>query len=301
MVEVKRIIIETGRVQDIPVMTMVLENAERCPVVLFAHRFTGAKEDGLALGYRLAARGFLFLSLDARSHGERLDERMTSVGEPWEGDIYPHQSGLDTYLLMHELIVETATDIDRLIEHLGSDRRADAGRIGLTGFSMGGFLTFYVAALCPAIQAAVPMAGLPAFTARWEDVVLESSSYKEWAEQMAAVQAETTRWTGFMREIDPFDRMKGFYPRALMMINGDRDLDSPKKYLVDLYRALKPLYADLSGRLRLNIHNDAGHELTPAMMEDVCDWFTEHPFADQTGSVSKTRPISGGTAGLLNG
>jgi hypothetical protein len=118
---------------------------------------------------------------------------------------------------------------------------------------------------------------------------------------MAAAQEETARRTGFMREIDPFDRMKEFYPRALMMINGDRDLDSPKKYLVDLYRALKPLYAGLPERLRLNIHDDAGHELTPAMMEDVCDWFTEHLFADQMGSVSKTGPISENTADLLNG
>lgn len=276
MGETRHIIIETDRVEDIPVMTLALEDAERCPVVLFAHGFTGKKEDGLALGYRLAARGFFFLSLDARSHGERLDERMTSVGEPREEDVYPHGTGLDTYLLMHELIIETAKDIDRLIQHLGADRRADTGRIGLSGFSMGGFLTFYVAAHNPAIQAAVPMAGLPAFTARWEDVVLESSSYEQWAERMAAAQAETTRRTGFMREIDPFDRMKGFYPRALMMINGDRDLDSPKKYLVDLYRALKPLYAAFPERLRLNIHDDAGHELTPAMMEDVCDWFTSH-------------------------
>ena len=278
MIEKRRIIVETEWVENIPVMTMALADAGRCPVVLFAHGFTGAKEDGLALGYRLAARGFLFLSLDARSHGERLDKRVTSVGERREGDVYPHRSGLDTYLLMHELIVETAKDIDRLIEHLGADRRADTGRIGLTGFSMGGFLTFYVAAHNPVIQAAVPMAGLPAFTARWEDVVLESSSYEGWAEQMAAAQEETARWTGFMRKIDPFDRMRSFYPRPLMMIIGDRDLDSPKKYLVDLYRALKPLYAAFPERLRLNIHDDAGHELTPAMMEDVCDWFTEHLF-----------------------
>jgi pimeloyl-ACP methyl ester carboxylesterase len=199
---------------------------------------------------------------------------------------------------MHELIVETAKDIDRLIEHFGSDPRADASMIGLTGFSMGGFLTFYVAAHCPAIQAAVPMAGLPAFTARWEDVVLESSSYESWAEQMAAAQEETAQWTNFMREIDPFDRIKGFYPRALMMINGDRDLDSPKKYLVDLYRTLKPVYTDLPGRLRLNIHDDAGHELTPAMMEDVCNWFTEHLLGDQPGSVLETEPSSGGTVDL---
>jgi len=43
-----------------------------------------------------------------------------------------------------------------------------------------------------------------------------------------------------------------------------------------MYRALKPLYAEQPERLRLSIHDDAGHELTLAMMQEVCDWFCKY-------------------------
>ena len=79
-----------------------------------------------------------------------------------------------------------------------------------------------------------------------------------------------------MREIDPFDKMRAFCPKPLLMLNGDKDLDSPKKYSVDLYRTLKPLYAKHPERLRLNIHDDTGHEVTPFMMQDACDWFRQY-------------------------
>jgi dipeptidyl aminopeptidase/acylaminoacyl peptidase len=141
---------------------------------------------------------------------------------------------------------------------------------------MGGFTTFYAAAHNPRIQAAVPMAGIPAFTDRWRDVVLESSSYETWAEAMAAVESETHERTAFMERIDPFDGMALFAPKPLMMICGDKDTDAPKIYSVDLYRALKPRYADHPDRLRLNVHDGVAHEFTRAMRQDVREWFTRY-------------------------
>jgi fermentation-respiration switch protein FrsA (DUF1100 family) len=52
--------------------------------------------------------------------------------------------------------------------------------------------------------------------------------------------------------------------------------DAPKIYSVDLYRALKPRYADHPERLRLNVHDDAAHAFTHAMRQDVRDWFTTY-------------------------
>ena len=72
------------------------------------------------------------------------------------------------------------------------------------------------------------------------------------------------------------EKLKAFCPKPLKMLNGDKDIDSPKKHSVDLYRALKPLYAEHLERLRLNIHDDAGHEVTPLMMQDTCEWFCRY-------------------------
>jgi dienelactone hydrolase len=273
---VKRFIVETYQIQEIPVAMLAEESAARRPVVFYVHGFGADKREGLALGYRLAESGFFFVSLDAPMHGERPDERLEAVPEGRADLAYPAGTGLDSFFLMHELIVQTAQDIGVLIQHLDKDSRVDTSRIGMTGASMGGFATFYTAAHNPRIQVAVPMIGIPAFVERWKDVVLEAAAYEKWADAMEAAQDETSRRSAFMAAIDPFDKMKTFFPRPLMMINGDQDLDSPKKYSVNLYRMLKPLYAACPRRLRLNIHDDAGHRVTVPMMEDACDWFSRY-------------------------
>lgn len=271
-----RTVIETSLVEGIPVLTIAQEDAERCPLVFFVHGFMSSKEQGLAFGYQLARLGFLFVSFDAAMHGDRFDQRL---GDVWNGRanyIYPFESGLDAFLLMHEIIVLVGKDLAILREHFSGTRRADASRIGLTGFSMGGFATFYAAATNPDIGVAVPIAGIPAFGARWRDVVLEASAYEKWAEAMRETRPQTLEHTAFMEAIDPFDRMASFYPRPLMMVNGDKDLDSPKKYSVDLYRQLKPLYSALPDRLRFAIHDDAGHQLTSTMIQEACAWFRRY-------------------------
>jgi hypothetical protein len=79
-----------------------------------------------------------------------------------------------------------------------------------------------------------------------------------------------------VKAIDPFDKLRSFYPRPLLMLVGDQDIDSPKKYCVDLYRVLKPLYAEHPERLRLSIHDDAAHRVTSLMIEETSDWFCRY-------------------------
>ena len=272
----KRIVIETYSVKDIPIMTLAGENANNCPLAFFVHGFMHDKKAGLPLGYRLAELGFYVISLDAFMHGERFDESLKDVWEPKPNYVYPPDSGLDVFYLLHKIVVHTANDIGALIAHFAKDARVDTERIGITGFSMGGFTTFYATANLPQIKAAVPICGVPTFAARWADVTLEASSYLQWADTMTQAEAETAKISAFMRSIDPARKLEAFYPKPLMMISGDRDIDAPKKYSVNMYRALKPLYAEQPERLRLSIHDDAGHELTLAMMQEVCDWFCKY-------------------------
>ena len=62
----------------------------------------------------------------------------------------------------------------------------------------------------------------------------------------------------------------------MLITVGDLDTDSNKKYSVDLYRALKPVYAARPERLRLNIHDGVGHQFTRAMIEDIAAWFEKY-------------------------
>jgi pimeloyl-ACP methyl ester carboxylesterase len=269
----RRIIVETYQVSEIPVVTLAGESAKGRPVVFYLHGLTADKRDGLSLGYRLAESGFYFVAVDAPMHGERKDERLDAILAGETDLIYPAGTGLDAFFLVHELIVQIAQDVAVLIEHLNKDSRADTNRTGVTGASMGGMATFYLVAYNPQIQVAVPMIGIPAFAERWADVVLEASAYEKWGAAMQAAQEETARRNDFMATIDPFNRMKDFYPKPLLMISGDQDIAAPKKYSVDLYRMLKPIYAAHPERLRLNIYDDASHRVTTAMIDDACDWF----------------------------
>ena len=89
--------------------------------------------------------------------GDRPDERLTGLVEGHREFVFPPESGLDVFFLIHEIIVQAAGEIEGLILHLDGDSRADTSRIGLSGFSMGGFATFYAAATNPRIQAAAPI------------------------------------------------------------------------------------------------------------------------------------------------
>jgi hypothetical protein len=102
---------------------------------------------------------------------------------------------------------------------------------------------------------------------------VKASSYPQWSKAMERGRGETARRAAFMRQIDAFEQIGGFCPRPLLMIQGDMDTNSPKKYAVDLYRDLNPLYEGHPERLRLSIHDRVGHQLTAAMREEVCEWF----------------------------
>jgi pimeloyl-ACP methyl ester carboxylesterase len=272
----RKISLETYQVSEIPITTMVDELAECQPVVFYLHGLSADKRDGLSLGYRLVEAGCYFVTVDAPMHGERKDRRLHALMEGEADLVYPTDTGLDVFFLVHEIIVQLAQDVGTLIGHLSEDGRADTSRIGVIGASMGGFASFYLAAHDPRVRAAVPMIGIPAFAARWADVVLEASAYEQWADAMVAAEEETARRNAFMERIDPFRKLEGFFPKPLLMICGDQDLAAPKKYCVDLYRKLKPIYATQPERLSLNIYDDAGHRVTTAMMDDASNWFRRY-------------------------
>jgi carboxymethylenebutenolidase len=50
-------------------------------------------------------------------------------------------------------------DVDAVIRHLGSEERVRADRIGITGFCMGGRISFLAACRCPGLKASAPFYG----------------------------------------------------------------------------------------------------------------------------------------------
>jgi uncharacterized protein len=271
-----KLILETTQMAGVPVLTICPEGGRRCPLVVFAHGMTGRKEDGIPLGYRLATAGCFCVAPDAPLHGERLDDRIRYLGRPRPGQTCPPETGLDDWYLMLELVVQAARETGALAEHLAGDPRVDAARLGVTGVSMGGYLAFYMAAHDPRVRAAAPVVGMPAWQQRWADVTLEAASYPQWREALRAAEPETEKRAAWIGQVDPFGRLPGFAPRPLLMLCGDVDSAQPKSYCVGLYRALLPAYAAQPEHLALNIVDGVGHDFTPGMMDQACDWFVRY-------------------------
>ena len=270
------VVIETATIHDIPVLTIAPSTADRCPVIFLISGFGGNKEAGLSLGYQSARRGFFFISLDAWLHGERYDRRLDHAADPELGGIYPPATGLDTGVVFYHVIHHCLSDVQTLLDHYAADRRVNTHRAGVTGLSMGGCASFLIFANVPAIQAAVPMIGIPSFAHRWLDLLDECAfSNPDWAGALERVQEQTRQHTAFIQQIDPHERLKGAAPRALLIMNCDFDTDQPKSYSVYCYKELQPYYANAPGKLKLNIY-PTGHVVTPRMEHDAIEWFCRH-------------------------
>lgn len=145
-------------------------------------------------------------------------------------------------------------------------------KIGLTGFSMGGFATFFNLAYNDNIKVAAPIAGRPTFKKAWEDIILSTSTYNRWSDSINALQSETKKRTEFMKKIDPYNEIFNFAPKPLLIINGDQDTDQPYLYSLELYKELLPYYKKESEKLKLSMPF-VDHRLTAGIINEVCAWF----------------------------
>ncbi|MFW6269822.1 MAG: alpha/beta hydrolase family protein [Bacillota bacterium] len=269
-----RIIIKENYTNNIPVLSISPEKEKLKPLVIYIHGYGATKEQGIDFGYKMAKLGFVFISFDCMEHGEREKIKTQSKYKKFE-PVYPPDTGIDTYVHMHEVIVQTQKDINIIIDKLQSHPQIDTSRIGLTGFSMGGFATFYNAAYCDYIKAAAPIAGKPAFKKAWDDIILSTSTYKQWSAKIKNLKYETESRTAFIKKIDPYQDIFAFAPKPLLIINGDQDIDQPHIYSLKLYKELLPYYQVDPEKLRLSMPF-TGHCLTDDIKKEICDWFNKY-------------------------
>lgn len=276
-----RIVMETQTIEGIPVLLMLPDGAQGCPVVFYIPGYGLGKESGLGLGYKLAQAGCGCIALDPLWHGARHDRRLFDAADGALGGVYPPDSGLDVWLTFCAVIGQCLDDVRALLAHYAGDARLDATRCAVTGPSMGGYASYLIFANLPQMAAAVPMIGLPTFTRRWLDLLDECAfSNPAWAAALAQVSEQTQQHTAAIAAIDPAEKLLTAVPRALLMMNCDFDSDQPKHYAIEFYRQLRPAYANQPGRLRLAIY-PAGHSVTPAMEHDAVAWITDHLLAHQ--------------------
>jgi len=126
------------------------------PVVMLLHGLNGNKQQWLGDTFThggeitrgLLARGFAVLALDAQYHGERAV--YNDYVNPAEMIFQRQWAMRYTHMLLQSVV-----DYRRAIDYLATRKDVDAQRIGITGYSMGGHMSFILGAVEPRIKATV--------------------------------------------------------------------------------------------------------------------------------------------------
>ncbi len=150
------------------------------PCVLLLHGWSGSKEDWWEDGNYISGgnarkallkNGYAVFALDAQVHGDRIAENDYHVVNLYNEPGTPPRKN---YFTLREIITQTVIDYRRGLDYLASRGDIDMQRIGLLGYSMGGFQAFAVTAAEPRIKVA---AGCVAPVSWSEDVVLAPANY----------------------------------------------------------------------------------------------------------------------------
>jgi dienelactone hydrolase len=268
----KQVSIQSTSIDQISVLIISPTEVKNAPLVFFVHGVASDKRQGIPLGYEMANKGIIFISLDTILRGERNDQEFDpEVGGDF-GSVYPEEIWLDEFFTMVRMVKQTALDINALIDHYKEDPRVDVEKIGFAGYSMGGWAAFYSSSINPNIKATAAIAGMADFEQSWGDMILECSTYPEWTEILKQVDDKTAQRTAYIREMNPITYLVQESLNPLLMICGDLD-QRPKKSCLDLYGKIDKKNHRKTDHLKLSIHDGIDHQLTLPMAEETAAWF----------------------------
>lgn len=186
--------------------------AENQPLAVIVHGLGSRKEDMLTQGVMLAQQGFYAVLIDAPAHGESNEPAMN----------------------MMDIIVSMGASVDALVETLGD--RADTESLYVTGFSMGGYFSFWYGAYGTYHPKAIaPCAGDP----DWAPLVENGPGYS------CVVHSQHTEpvWTHeeadlFAAAHNPMDNLDAFMDMGVYLYHGTEDDVQPCEKTERFYEAL---------------------------------------------------------------
>ncbi len=199
----------------------------------------------------LAEQGFLTISLDYRGSGARGQNIYTNAV----------RMQLEGRSFMGLLVYETMRAVDYLLTRPDVDR----SRIGITGFSLGGAISWYAAAADPRLAVVVPVCG----GAGTYDALLRH-------QRQTGYHSQYFYPAGFLK-LFPGDQPEVFAslaPRAVLIVGRDQDQGMPVEGFRELEREVKSDYTRRNAADRFAVHLTAGdHTYTEEMFEQVIQWF----------------------------
>ena len=216
-------------------------------LVVPGHNMTEGKwgEHGVCLS--LAKLGFVALAIDPVGQGER-----RVAGNE-------HQLGFEILLTGQSNEAIRVWDNMRAIDYLADRAEVDSDRIGMTGVSGGGEMTFYTSALDERIKVAAVGCFL--------------TSYNQFL-RYGGRHCMCNYLPDIIRYAEEFEIGALIAPRPLLILNGENDPIFPIEGTEDTYEQLKQSYCNIGVEERVSlVTGDVGHGFTQEMKEARLRWF----------------------------
>jgi dienelactone hydrolase len=247
------VVVRERKISDIALIEAYGNDGKpRKPMVIIYHGYTANREQLIIHAYRLAKEGFVVVLPDAYNHGDRRIE--------------------GTVCDLFEAIEKSTQDINVIIDSYAENNLVDIERVGLTGYSMGGCITYnYLIQKDRRISAAVPIIATPDWVA-----LISTNSGKEILKSTNVKNDEDLeRLKGEIGKIQPMEKYQLMSGIPIKILNGEIDAIIPVEGVKKLHELLEPEYEDKED-ISIKIYPGVGHAITPDMIDDTNAWFIKH-------------------------
>ena len=237
------------------------------PAIVGLHGHGGSSEtictdekNPQCVGSMLARKGFVVAAIDTYFCGARASRSKTKHRGLDEGTLFKlyHLQGRSLWGMM-------LRDQQILLDYLETRPEVDAKRIGVTGMSMGGTGTWWLAAIDDRVQAAVCVAGFTRYRELFAHGNFRLHGMYYWVPEI-------------LRHFDTEAIYSLIAPRPFLALSGDRDGGLPLTGIEVLERKLASVY-DLHGagaNFRSIVYANTAHEYLPEMQAEMLGWFVKH-------------------------
>jgi pimeloyl-ACP methyl ester carboxylesterase len=243
--------IEEFTLGAVPVLVGYPALSAPVPLVILSHGFTRSKEDWRERIPELVGRGYAVAALDNRGHGSRVGPDFLARAS--------HQGKWDL-LEIRRLILETAEDIQTVVDGLLERKRIDDSRIGLAGVSMGAFASLKATVMDSRIRVVVSNIGSP----YWDDVFAGSIEESEPARRVVL--------RNFAEQHQPASFPDRFFPRAVLFQTGTNDPHLDSARVGSFRHILSKAYASAPERMDWVDFQGATHDFLPKMWKNTIHW-----------------------------
>lgn len=242
----------------------------KSPAILYCHWHGGEYDIGKeelfqathtpeAPGPALVRRGFVVLAIDAYCFGERNGQGPGGEAEKaGAGELTASKFNLWVGRTLWGMILR---DDLMALDYLASRPEVDAGRIGVTGMSMGATRSWWLMALDERIQTGVAVACLTRYQSLIAKEALRAHGIYYYVPKL-------------LNYFDTEAVVALLAPRPVLLMNGDQDTGSPVNGIHAIETVVRQAYA-LYGRqseFESDVYPGQGHVYTPAMWAKTLAW-----------------------------